>query len=400
MRSFRNLRIDCDVLTAADRRRVVARDFPVGGGDGHYSVSAGALVIDLFASDRPPCRAAKTGSFHKCLLHLTIPLTDWTKNFFQVQSILKTVSSISLLANRIGTFGIKMELYRKFHYFCSKKLYSPPGQSLNHYSRGVNLLWGESISPFSAITPAVWKEVRFSSVAAAAPTPRSTSTRGRCAAIRWCCCCPDLSSCSPHGGFQGGLLLVSRDLLFRGGLPDGPFVFPRPASVHLPIRPSGSSRGFDLAPDGGSHLTATAATCVPAIRSSRTVCRICCWRVTTRWRRSLAAPACRDDHAVSELFHCFVACTSICAQSAKAMSFTPTNSLLSTCCRPSCAKRGAQFGHEFTDCSVMLEIKMMLQPTDLSQVEIAYRLRFRPVLLGRFFLASTGNRPPSSQQQK
>ena len=33
----------------------------------------------------------------------------------------------------------------------------------------------------------------------------------------------------PHGGFQGGLLLVFAGSLFRGGLPDGPFVFPRPA---------------------------------------------------------------------------------------------------------------------------------------------------------------------------
>ena len=31
------------------------------------------------------------------------------------------------------------------------------------------------------------------------------------------------------GGFQGGLLLVFAGSLFRGGLPDGPFVFPRPA---------------------------------------------------------------------------------------------------------------------------------------------------------------------------
>ena len=43
----------------------------------------------------------------------------------------------------------------------------------------------------------------------------------------------------PHGGFQGGLLLVFAGSLFRGGLPDGPFVFPRPARASdLPSAPA------------------------------------------------------------------------------------------------------------------------------------------------------------------
>lgn len=59
----------------------------------------------------------------------------------------------------------------------------------------------------------------------------------------------------PHGGFQGGLLLVFAGSLFRGGLPDGPFVFPRPARASdLPSAPADRRGGFDLAPDGGLHL--------------------------------------------------------------------------------------------------------------------------------------------------
>lgn len=202
-------------------------------------------------------------------------------------------------------------------------------------------MWANPISPFSAITPAVWKEVRFSSVAAAAPTPPSTSTRGRCVAIRWCCCCPDLSSCSPTARRISGRPTAR----FRGiSFPRRPsgwtLRFSTPcASVRSPIRPSGSSRGLRSGSRWRPTPTATAATC-SAIRSSRTVCRICCWRVTTRCSVSQpGSTACRrrprgsrSCSTVSSL-----SCTSIAPRSAKCR-FTPTNSAFRpVTCRPSCA---------------------------------------------------------------
>ena len=49
---------------------------------------------------------------------------------------------------------------------------------------------------------------------------------------------------------------------------------------------------------------------------------------------------------------------------------------------------------EFIDRAVILEIKMMLQSTDLSVQEIAYRLRFPDQsYLGRFFKKHTGESP-------
>lgn len=49
---------------------------------------------------------------------------------------------------------------------------------------------------------------------------------------------------------------------------------------------------------------------------------------------------------------------------------------------------------EFIDRAVILEIKMMLQSTDLSVQEIAYRLRFPDQsYLGRFFKKRTGESP-------
>ena len=111
------------------------------------------------------------------------------------------------------------------------------------------------------------------------------------------------------------------------------------ASVRSPIRPSGSSRGLRSGSRWRPTPTATAATC-SAIRSSRTVCRICCWRVTTRCSVSQpGSTACRrrprgsrSCSTVSSL-----SCTSIAPRSAKCR-FTPTNSAFRpVTCRPSCA---------------------------------------------------------------
>lgn len=56
---------------------------------------------------------------------------------------------------------------------------------------------------------------------------------------------------------------------------------------------------------------------------------------------------------------------------------------------------------EFIDRSVMLEIKMMLQSTDLSVQEIAYRLRFPDQsYLGRFFKKHAGESPTEYRNNK
>ena len=56
---------------------------------------------------------------------------------------------------------------------------------------------------------------------------------------------------------------------------------------------------------------------------------------------------------------------------------------------------------EFIDRAVVLEIKVMLQSTDLSVQEIAYRLRFPDQsYLGRFFKKHTGESPTEYRNSK
>ena len=56
---------------------------------------------------------------------------------------------------------------------------------------------------------------------------------------------------------------------------------------------------------------------------------------------------------------------------------------------------------EFIDRSVVLEIKVLLQSTDLSVQEIAYRLRFPDQsYLGRFFKKHTGESPTEFRNSK
>ena len=56
---------------------------------------------------------------------------------------------------------------------------------------------------------------------------------------------------------------------------------------------------------------------------------------------------------------------------------------------------------EFIDRSVLLEIKMLLQSTDLSVQEIAYRLHFPDQsYLGRYFKKHTGESPTEYRNTK
>ena len=65
----RNLRIDGDVLTSADGRRVVDRDFAVGSGYGHHGVFRGAHCRRCLSARNGCHEAGHDGCFHKCLLH-------------------------------------------------------------------------------------------------------------------------------------------------------------------------------------------------------------------------------------------------------------------------------------------------------------------------------------------
>lgn len=105
----------------------------------------------------------------------------------------------------------------------------------------------------------------------------------------------------------------------------------------------------------------------------------------------------------SELFHRFVALVhEHCAQE-REVSFYADKLCISTRYLSTIVRSVAHSSaKEFIDRSVMLEIKMMLQSTDLSVQEIAYRLRFPDQsYLGRFFKKHAGgiaHRVP--QQQK
>ena len=65
----RNLRVDVDVLTSADRCGVVRRNFPVGCGDGQHGVFAGAHCRRGLSACDGSQAACPNGRFHDCLLH-------------------------------------------------------------------------------------------------------------------------------------------------------------------------------------------------------------------------------------------------------------------------------------------------------------------------------------------
>ena len=104
----------------------------------------------------------------------------------------------------------------------------------------------------------------------------------------------------------------------------------------------------------------------------------------------------------SELFHRFVALVhEHCAQE-REVSFYADKLCISTRYLSTIVRSVAHSSaKEFIDRSVMLEIKMMLQSTDLSVQEIAYRLRFPDQsYLGRFFKKHAGESPTEYRNNK
>ena len=104
----------------------------------------------------------------------------------------------------------------------------------------------------------------------------------------------------------------------------------------------------------------------------------------------------------SELFHRFVALVhEHCAQE-REVSFYADKLCISTRYLSTIVRSVAHSSaKEFIDRSVMLEIKMMFQSTDLSVQEIAYRLRFPDQsYLGRFFKKHAGESPTEYRNNK
>jgi len=97
----------------------------------------------------------------------------------------------------------------------------------------------------------------------------------------------------------------------------------------------------------------------------------------------------------TELFHRFVTLVQTHSSQEREVSFYADKLCISTRYLSTIVRTVARSSaKEFIDRSVVLEIKMMLQSTDLSVQEIAYRLRFPDQsYLGRFFKKHTGESP-------
>ncbi len=97
----------------------------------------------------------------------------------------------------------------------------------------------------------------------------------------------------------------------------------------------------------------------------------------------------------TELFHRFVTLVHAHSSQEREVSFYADKLCISTRYLSTIVRTVARSSaKEFIDRSVVLEIKMMLQSTDLSVQEIAYRLRFPDQsYLGRFFKKHTGESP-------
>ena len=97
----------------------------------------------------------------------------------------------------------------------------------------------------------------------------------------------------------------------------------------------------------------------------------------------------------TELFHPFVTIVQAHSSQEREVSFYADKLCISTRYLSTIVRTVARSSaKEFIDRSVVLEIKMMLQSTDLSVQEIAYRLRFPDQsYLGRFFKKHTGESP-------
>ena len=104
----------------------------------------------------------------------------------------------------------------------------------------------------------------------------------------------------------------------------------------------------------------------------------------------------------TELFHRFVAFVHEFGSQEREVSFYADKLCISTRYLSTIVRSVAHSSaKEFIDRSVMLEIKMMLQSTDLSVQEIAYRLRFPDQsYLGRFFKKHAGESPTEYRNNK
>lgn len=97
----------------------------------------------------------------------------------------------------------------------------------------------------------------------------------------------------------------------------------------------------------------------------------------------------------TELFHRFVGLVHECCSRQREVSFYADRLCISTRYLSSIVRSTAHSSaKEFIDRAVMLEIKMLLQSTDLSVQEIAYRLHFPDQsYLGRYFKKHMGESP-------
>ena len=104
----------------------------------------------------------------------------------------------------------------------------------------------------------------------------------------------------------------------------------------------------------------------------------------------------------TELFHRFVTLVQAHSAQEREVSFYADKLCISTRYLSTIVRNVARSSaKEFIDRSVMLEIKMMLQSTDLSVQEIAYRLKFPDQsYLGRFFKKHTGESPTEYRNNK
>ena len=104
----------------------------------------------------------------------------------------------------------------------------------------------------------------------------------------------------------------------------------------------------------------------------------------------------------TELFHRFVALVHEFSSQEREVSFYADKLCISTRYLSTIVRTIAHStAKEFIDRSVLLEIKMLLQSTDLSVQEIAYRLHFPDQsYLGRYFKKHTGESPTEYRNSK
>ena len=104
----------------------------------------------------------------------------------------------------------------------------------------------------------------------------------------------------------------------------------------------------------------------------------------------------------TELFHRFVALVHEHSSQQREVSFYADKLCISTRYLSTIVRNIAHSSaKEFIDRSVLLEIKMLLQSTDLSVQEIAYRLHFPDQsYLGRYFKKHTGESPTEYRNTK